>query len=65
LTQAQEFYIEHKDRPFYGGLVDFMTSGDAVLMILQKDDGIKAWREFMGPTNSITVSLRVIAYALP
>jgi len=52
--QAKEFYSEHKARPFFGGLVEFMTSGDAVLMILQKDNAIKAWREFMGPTNSLT-----------
>ena len=32
-----------------------LFSGEAVLMILQKDNAIKAWREFMGPTNSLTV----------
>lgn len=53
--QAKEFYAEHKERPFFGGLVNFMTSGEAVLMILQKDNAIKDWRAFMGPTNSIKV----------
>lgn len=53
--QAKEFYAEHKERPFFGGLVGFMTSGEAVLMILQKDNAIKDWRAFMGPTNSIKV----------
>jgi len=51
--KAQKFYSEHKDRPFYPSLVEFMTSGEAVLMILQKDNAIKGWREAMGPTNSI------------
>ena len=34
-SQAEKFYAEHKGKPFFGGLVDFMTSGDTVLMILQ------------------------------
>jgi len=51
--KAKHFYNEHKDRPFYGSLVEFMTSGETVLMILQKDNAIKDWREAMGPTNSI------------
>ena len=54
--QAKAFYAEHKERPFFGGLVKFMTSGEAVLMILQKDNAIKDWRDFMGPTNSIKVN---------
>jgi len=51
--KAKAFYAEHKERPFFGGLVNFMTSGETVLMILQKDNAIKDWRAFMGPTNSI------------
>eukprot|EP00287_Rhodomonas_sp_CCMP768_P011564 CAMPEP_0196733058 /NCGR_PEP_ID=MMETSP1091-20130531/12267_1 /TAXON_ID=302021 /ORGANISM="Rhodomonas sp., Strain CCMP768" /LENGTH=158 /DNA_ID=CAMNT_0042076403 /DNA_START=119 /DNA_END=595 /DNA_ORIENTATION=+ len=51
--QAKNFYKEHDGKPFYDGLVEFMTSGDVVVMILQKDDGIKGWRSLMGPTNSL------------
>ncbi|KAJ1478125.1 nucleoside diphosphate kinase [Baffinella frigidus] len=53
VAQAKDFYKEHAERPFYGSLVNFMTSGDCVVLILQKDDAIKGWRSLMGPTNSI------------
>jgi nucleoside-diphosphate kinase len=49
--QAREFYAVHKDKPFYGELVDYMISGPVVIMVLQKDDAIKAWRTLMGETN--------------
>jgi nucleoside diphosphate kinase len=49
---AQEFYAEHKERSFYGELVDFMTSGPVVALVLQKKDAIPAWRTLIGPTNS-------------
>lgn len=52
-AQAEKFYAEHKGKPFFEGLVAFMTSGPAILMILQKDNAILGWREFMGPTNSL------------
>jgi len=52
-TQAEEFYREHKGKPFYDGLVKFMTSGPVTVMILQAPNGIKAWRAAMGPTNSL------------
>ena len=61
LLQAKEFYAEHQERPFFGGLVQFMTSGETVLMILQKDNAIKDWRAFMGPTNSLKVRVCVRA----
>ncbi len=49
--QAKEFYIEHKERPFYNDLVKFMTSGPVVLMVLERDDAISYNREVMGATN--------------
>ena len=52
-TQAKAFYKEHEGRPFFASLITFMTSGDCVVLILQKDDAIKGWRSLMGPTNSI------------
>jgi nucleoside-diphosphate kinase len=55
-VQAKNFYKEHDGKPFYEGLVKFMTSGDAVVMVLEKEDGIKSWRSLMGPTNSLKVT---------
>lgn len=51
--QAEEFYSIHKERPFFGGLVSNVTAGPAVIMVLQKDNAIKAWRDFMGATDPI------------
>ena len=53
LTQelAKAFYIEHKDKPFYGSLVDFMTSGPIVVQVLEGEDAIAKNREVMGATN--------------
>ena len=50
---AQGFYAVHKERPFFGELVTFMTSGPVVAMILEGEGAIKQWRDLMGPTNSI------------
>ena len=53
LTQelAKAFYIEHKDKPFYGSLVDFMTSGPIVVQVLEGEDAIAKNREVMGAPN--------------
>ncbi len=50
--QAEAFYEVHRERPFYGELVDFMTSGPAVPMVLERDDAVAHLRAFIGPTNS-------------
>jgi nucleoside-diphosphate kinase len=50
--QAQGFYAVHKERPFFGDLVAFMTSGPVVIAALEGDGAIKKWRDLMGPTNS-------------
>ena len=50
--QAKGFYAVHKERPFFGALVSFMTSGPAVLMALEGENAIARWRELMGPTDS-------------
>jgi nucleoside-diphosphate kinase len=50
-AQAEAFYAVHKERPFYSGLVKFMTEGPVVVMVLEKDGAIAAWRELMGATN--------------
>jgi len=49
--QAQEFYKEHEGKPFYDELVQFMSSGPTVQMILERPNAIRHWRRVMGPTN--------------
>ena len=49
--QAEGFYAIHKGRPFYPGLVNFMTRGPVVIMCLQGEDAIQRYRELMGPTD--------------
>ncbi len=49
--EAEAFYAVHKERPFFGGLVTFMTEGPAVVMVLEREDAISKWREVMGGTN--------------
>lgn len=49
--QAENFYAEHKGKPFFNGLVKFMTSGSVIIMVLSKDDAILQWRNLMGATN--------------
>lgn len=50
-AQAGEFYAVHKERPFYGSLVSFMTSGPAVPMLLEKTDAVKSLRDAIGATD--------------
>lgn len=50
-TQAQGFYAVHKERPFYAGLVKFMTEGPIVVMALERENAVKGLREVMGATN--------------
>jgi nucleoside-diphosphate kinase len=49
--QAQGFYAEHKERPFFGDLVEFMTSGPVVVQVLQGENAIVKNRDLMGATN--------------
>lgn len=49
--EAEQFYAVHKERPFFGELVSFITSGNVIVMALRKDNAIKAWRNLMGATN--------------
>lgn len=49
--QAQEFYAIHKERPFFGELVDFMTSGPVVVSVLEGENAVLKNREIMGATN--------------
>ncbi len=49
--QCEEFYAEHKERPFFGELVSFMTSGPVMLMCLSGENAVAKNREIMGATN--------------
>lgn len=50
-TQAEEFYIEHKDKAFFSGLVEFMTSAPIVVQVLEGENAIEQYRKIMGATN--------------
>jgi len=50
-AQAERFYDIHKARSFFGELVSFMTSGPVVVMVLERDAAVAAWRDLMGATN--------------
>jgi len=49
--EAKEFYVVHKEKPFYESLTDFMSSGKIIVMILEKENAIAGWREVMGVTD--------------
>ena len=51
--QCEAFYAEHKERPFFGGLVEFMSSGPVLMLELSGDGAIAGWRKLIGPTNSL------------
>jgi nucleoside-diphosphate kinase len=51
LKQAEGFYDVHKERPFFGELTEFMSSGACVVLALEKENAVKAWRDLMGATN--------------
>jgi nucleoside-diphosphate kinase len=50
-TEAEGFYAVHRGKPFFDGLTDFMSSGPAVVMVLEAPDAIARWREVMGATD--------------
>jgi nucleoside-diphosphate kinase len=49
--EAEGFYAVHRERPFFGELTDFMSSGPCVLLALEAPNGIQKWRDTMGPTD--------------
>jgi len=49
--QAEMFYAVHRERPFYAGLVEFMSSGPVVAAVLEKENAVNAFRELIGATN--------------
>ena len=51
--QAEEHYAEHKEKPFFGDLVEFITGGPLVAMVLEGHEAVKAARQVIGATNPI------------
>lgn len=49
--QAEGFYDVHRERPFFGELTEFMSSGPCVVLALEKENAVKSWRDLMGATN--------------
>jgi nucleoside-diphosphate kinase len=56
LPQAQKFYEVHKERGFYGELVEFMSSGPSVVLALESDNAVGKWRETIGATDPAEAS---------
>ena len=50
-SQAEGFYAVHKDRPFFGELTEFMSSGPCMVLALQKENAVEEWRKTIGVTN--------------
>ena len=50
-AEAEGFYYVHRERPFFGALTDFMSSGPAIVMALEAPDAIRKWRDLMGATD--------------
>lgn len=51
LKEAEGFYAVHRERPFFAGLTEFMSSAPCVVMALEKEGAVKAWRDLMGATD--------------
>jgi nucleoside-diphosphate kinase len=49
--QAEAFYAIHREKPFFGNLVSFMTEGPVMVLALEADNAVAKWREVMGATN--------------
>ena len=58
--QAQRFYAVHKERPFFGELVDFMISGPVVVQVLEGDNAIAKYRDIMGATDPAKAAANTI-----
>jgi nucleoside-diphosphate kinase len=50
-AEAQGFYYVHRERPFFAGLTEFMSSGPSVVLCLEAADAIRKWRDLMGATD--------------
>ena len=59
-TEAEGFYVVHRERPFFKELVEFMSSGKSVAMVLEAEAAIAKWRETMGATDPAKAALGTI-----
>ena len=50
-ADAKQFYAVHKERPFYNGLTDFMSSGPIIAAVLEKENAVESYRNYIGATN--------------
>lgn len=57
---AEEFYAVHRERPFFGELVEYMFSGPIIVMALQKENAVQQWRDLMGATDPLKASVGTI-----
>jgi len=60
--EAQEFYAVHKEKPFYHPLVEYMTSGPVVPMVLEKENAVEGLRTLVGATNPAEAACGTIRY---
>ena len=51
VAQAEGFYEVHRGKPFFPGLTEFMSSAPCIVMVLEKEGAVKAWRDLMGATD--------------
>ena len=59
-SEANEFYSIHADKPFYGELTDFMSSGHSMVLALKKENAVNEWRKTIGATNPEEADLGTI-----
>lgn len=55
--EAEAFYAVHKERPFFGELVEYISSGSVIVVALEKENAIQDWRTLMGATNPAQASV--------
>jgi nucleoside-diphosphate kinase len=60
LQQAEGFYAVHKERPFFSELTEFMTSGPCMILVLEKENAVKNWRNTIGATNPVEAATGTI-----
>lgn len=62
-ASAEKFYEVHKDRPFFKGLIEFMTSGPIIAAVLKKENAVEDYRTLLGTTNPETAEIGTIRKA--
>jgi nucleoside-diphosphate kinase len=60
LREAEGFYVVHRERPFFAGLTEFMSSAPCVVAVLEKEGAVKAWRDLMGATDPAQADERTL-----